>query len=132
MTAEKIAQKLTHTTPDTACAIAGRRKFFVYRDLGAKSGSQGKMHAQTMKAIQGMTQPTGWHYHDCECQFLYVVGGWIDMEFETGDRFHLEKGDSLFVPGGMRHNEIATSDDMEILEVTLPSDMGTVPCEPPY
>jgi hypothetical protein len=31
----------------------------------------------------------------------------------------------------MHHNEIATSDDLEILEVCLPSDMGTVPVDPP-
>ncbi len=131
MSLKESAQQLTRTTPASAPKISGRREFFAYRDLGAKSGSVGKMHAQTMTAIKGMTEPTGWHYHECECQFLYVVNGWIDMEFETGDKFHLEKGDSLFVPGGMRHNETATSDDMEILEVTLPSDIGTVPCDPP-
>jgi hypothetical protein len=31
----------------------------------------------------------------------------------------------------MRHNEIGTSDDLEILEVCLPADMGTVPVDPP-
>ena len=53
------------------------------------------------------------------------------MEFESGDKFHLEKGDSLYVLGGMRHNETATSEDMELLEVTLPSNIDTVACEPP-
>jgi hypothetical protein len=31
----------------------------------------------------------------------------------------------------MKHNEIRTSDDVEILEVCLPANMGTVPCEAP-
>jgi len=31
----------------------------------------------------------------------------------------------------MRHNEIATSDDLEILEVSVPADMGTVRVDPP-
>ena len=43
----------------------------------------------------------------------------------------LEAGDSAFIPGGMRHNELSTSDDLEILEVSVPADMGTVPVEPP-
>jgi len=31
----------------------------------------------------------------------------------------------------MRHNEIRTSNALEILEVSVPADMGTVPCDPP-
>jgi hypothetical protein len=31
----------------------------------------------------------------------------------------------------MKHNEIATSEEFELLEVTLPGEMGTVPCEKP-
>jgi hypothetical protein len=30
-----------------------------------------------------MTQPTGWHYHVCEGQLEYMLGGWVDLEFET-------------------------------------------------
>ena len=84
-----------------------------------------------MRAVKGMTEPTGWHYHECDGQFLYILNGWIDMEFETGDEIHLARGDSIFIPGGMRHNEIATSDDMELLEVSMPGAMDTVPCNPP-
>jgi len=31
----------------------------------------------------------------------------------------------------MRHNEIRTSDALEILEISVPAAMGTVPCDPP-
>ncbi len=124
-------QKLIHVTKDNAPSIPGRREFFTYNDLRAREGSVGRMNAQTMVAIKGMTEPTGWHYHECECQFLYILGGWIDMEFETGEKLHLVEGDSLYIPGGMRHNETATSDDMELLEVSIPSVMGTVPCPAP-
>jgi hypothetical protein len=31
----------------------------------------------------------------------------------------------------MKHNEIATSTEFELLEVTLPGEMGTVPCDKP-
>lgn len=124
-------QKLIHVTRDSAPRIPGRREFFTYRDLRAKEGSEGKMHAQTMVAIKGMTEPTGWHYHECESQFLFILGGWIDMEFETGEKIRLTEGDSLYIPGGMKHNETATSDDMELLEVSIPSVMETVPCAVP-
>ena len=111
--------------------VVGRRTFFKYRDLGVTAASNGWMRAQVMSTVTGMTKPTGWHYHVCEGQFVYTLKGWVELEFEDGTSCRLEAGDSCFIPGGMHHNETATSDDLEILEVCLPSDMGTVPVDPP-
>ena len=124
-------QKLAHATPETAPSVQGRRDFFTYQDLGVTEASLGKLRAQTMTAIRGMTEPTGWHYHDCEGQFIYSLKGWVELEFETGDTIRLEEGESLFIPGGMRHNEIGTSDDLKILELSIPAKMETVACDPP-
>ena len=65
------------------------------------------MRAQVMSAVTGMTQPTGWHYHVCEGQFVYALKGFVELEFEDGTQCRLEPGDSCFIPGGMKHNEIA-------------------------
>ena len=35
------------------------------------------------------------------------------------------------IPGGMRHNETATADELELLEVSVPAEMKTVVCDPP-
>ena len=78
-----------------------------------------------------MSEPTGWHYHVCEAQFVYGLKGWVDLEFEDGQRIRLSAGESLLIPGGVRHNETAPSEEFELLEVCLPADMGTVPCERP-
>ena len=128
---QKPNTKLGHTTAKKPIMMPGRRDFFTYRDLGAKDASGGQMRAQLTKAKTGMTQPTGWHYHVCEGQFVYALKGWVELEFEDGTTCRLETGDSCFIPGGLHHNEIATSDDLEILEICLPSDMGTVPVDPP-
>ncbi len=128
---DKPAMKLRHATAETSPFVSGRREFFKYRDLGVTDATHGEMRAQVMSAITGMTEPTGWHYHECEGQFVYTLKGWVDLEFETGEQIHMVAGDSLFIPGGMRHNEISTSDDVEILEVSIPAEMGTVPCEKP-
>ncbi len=111
--------------------VEGRRDFFKYRDLGVGKASEGWMRAQVMSAITGMTEPTGWHYHVCEGQLVYALKGFVELEFEDGTQCRLEPGDSCFIPGGMKHNELRTSDDVEILEVCLPANMGTVPCDPP-
>jgi len=111
--------------------VKGRRAFFKYRDLGVAEASGGAMRAQVMMSSEGMSRPTGWHYHECDGQFVYVLKGWVDLQFEDGRAIRVEEGDSLFIPGFLRHNEIRTSDALEILEVSVPGQMGTTPCDPP-
>jgi mannose-6-phosphate isomerase-like protein (cupin superfamily) len=123
--------KVAVTSAKAPDYVEGRRNFFKYRDLGVTRASDGWMRAQVMQAVTGMTEPTGWHYHVCDGQFVYALKGFVELEFEDGTRCRLEAGDSCFIPGGMKHNEIRTSDDVEILEVCLPANMGTVPCEAP-
>jgi len=128
---ERRTASVAYATPETAKVTPGRREFFKYLDLGVADASDGKMKAQIMKATQGLSEPTGWHYHECDSQFVYVVKGWVDLEFETGEKIRVDEGHSLFIPGGLRHNETATADELEILEVCTPAHMGTVPCDPP-
>src|SRR6266436_6416949 len=107
------AMKVAVTSAKTPDLVQGRRTFFKYRDLGVTAASNGWMRAQLTTAITGMTEPTGWHYHVCEGQFVYTLKGWVELEFEDGTSCRLEAGDSCFIPGGMRHNEIGTSDYLE-------------------
>ena len=130
-----------HVTNKTAPSVPGRRSFFTYRDLGVTDATQGAMRAQITEAVTGMTEPTGWHYHVCEAQLVYILKGWVDLEFETGEEIRVQAGESLFIPGGLRHNELSTSvwnkfqrqrglrhnelstsDDLELLEISTPAD----------
>ncbi|MDE2582834.1 MAG: cupin domain-containing protein [Rhodospirillales bacterium] len=110
--------------------VQGRRAFFTYRDLGVTKGSQGRIRAQVTVGKDGMTEPTGWHVHLCEGQFVYLLSGWIDLEF-ADRKVRLQAGDSVFIPGNTPHNETGASRDFELLEVSVPADMGTRPCDPP-
>jgi len=111
--------------------VPGRREFFTYRELGVTKASNGKIRAQVTKATQGLSEETGWHVHLCEGQFVYMLSGWVDLEFAGGRKERIAAGDSLYVPGNTPHNETATSDEFELLEVSIPADMGTVPCDAP-
>lgn len=125
------AMKLAYAKGTSAPLVGGRRRFMEYRDLGVTGASDGWMRAQVGSVKTGMTEPTGWHYHICEGQFVYTLSGWVTLEFEDGTMLDCKAGDSVFIPGGMRHNELRTSDDFRYLEISLPAEMGTVPCEPP-
>jgi len=111
--------------------ITGRRAFFKYREMGVSSASGGKFRVQVMSSEKGLSEPTGWHYHICEGQFVFMLNGWVDLVFENGDEVRIGEGDSIYIPGGLRHNETATSDTFELIEVSVPAELGTEPCDPP-
>ena len=111
--------------------VQGRREFFSYRELGVTKATDGKMRAQVTIATQGLSEETGWHVHLCDGQFVYILEGWVDLEFAGGRKERIVAGDSIFIPGETPHNETATSDEFQILEVSIPADMGTEPCDKP-
>ena len=123
----KLQKSFVNATPYSP----GRRPFFQYRDLGLEGATNGRMRAYHSISIAGMTEPTGWHYHTCEMQFVYVLKGKLVIEFEDGTVGTFTAGDSFFIPGGVCHNEIYVSEDKEVLEVSVPGKIGTVNVERP-
>lgn len=115
---------------DAEFGRTGRRSFFEYRDTGLEKLTNGGYRAQVMRATEVM-ETTGWHYHECDLQFVYVLNGWVDLEFEGGRRERVAAGAALAIPSGMVHNEIGCSPDLEVLEVVVPADMKTVPVDAP-
>jgi mannose-6-phosphate isomerase-like protein (cupin superfamily) len=110
--------------------VEGRRNFFDYIDLGTQEASDGKMRVQITRAKQGLVEPTGWHIHKCEGQFVYMLEGWLDLAFADGT-VRLAAGDSIYIPGGVPHNETGTSDTFDLIEISMPAKMETEPCDPP-
>jgi mannose-6-phosphate isomerase-like protein (cupin superfamily) len=122
--------KLAISTAKDAHYVPGRRHFFQYRDLGVTEATGGKMRAQVTSAKSAMDRETGWHYHTCDMQFVYILRGWVDLEFAGGRKARFGAGDSVMIPGGTPHQETATSEDLELVEVSVPAEMGTEVCEP--
>lgn len=109
----------------------GRREEIKYLDTGLERATKGEIRAEVMQVSTGVSRPTGWHYHTCDVQFLYMMKGWVKLELPKEGTIVLEAGDSITIPGGMVHQELASSDDMELMEVTVPAKMGTVPVDDP-
>ena len=122
--------KLAISSAKDAHYVPGRRQFFQYRDLGVTEATGGKMRAQVTSAKSAMDRETGWHYHTCDMQFVYILRGWVDLEFAGGRKTRFGVGDSVMIPGGLPHQETATSDDLELVEVSVPAEMGTEACDP--
>lgn len=123
---ETKPMSVVHVRKGEATVVPGRRSFIQYLALGAAEGSNGTMRAEILLARPEGTQPTGWHYHDCQVQFLYMLKGAIELQFPGGDWIRLAEGDSITIPGGTVHQERGGSDMCEVMEVSVPAKMETV------
>ena len=125
-----MTELLCQQLGDAEFGKTGRRSFFEYRDTGLSELTNGDYRAQALRATDVMDS-TGWHYHQCDLQFVYILNGWVDLEFEGGRSERVAAGAALSIPPGMVHNEIGCSLDFEALEVVSPAQMETIPCDPP-
>ena len=124
-----MAFSIQHTQ-DGAFQLDGRRPYFEYRDLGIQAASDGLAVMHVIRAREG-TQATGeWHHHKVSLQVVYVLKGWAIFEYEGQGQHRLEAGTCVHQPPGIRHREIAHSEDLELIEIVLPANFETV-TDPP-
>ncbi|WP_188262619.1 cupin domain-containing protein [Azospirillum tabaci] len=109
----------------------GLRPFFEYRDLGIRAATAGKANAHVIRARPGEPSHGGWHRHALDFQMVYVLKGWVKFAYEGVGEVLLQAGSCVHQPPGIRHVEIAHSDDLEMLEITLPADFPTEGAEAP-
>ncbi len=111
---------------DAAFRRDGPRADVEYRDLGWADASGGAIGAKHIRAIRPFETETGWHWHDMRGHFIFVMRGWIRFGYEgVAEAVTVHAGQSLSQPAGVAHNVLARSDDMELIEINLPSTYGT-------
>jgi len=103
----------------------GLRPFFEYRDLGIREATGGKVNAHVIRARPGEPAPGGWHTHALEFQLVYVLKGWVKFAYEGQGEVVLRAGSCVHQPPGIKHVEIAHSDDLELIEITMPAEFET-------
>lgn len=104
----------------------GPRADAEYRDLGLSAATAGRIGARHIRAFLPFAEETGWHWHDMTGHFVYVLKGWITFRFEgVPETVTVSAGGCLSQPGGVPHNVIARSDDLELIEINLPAQFGT-------
>jgi mannose-6-phosphate isomerase-like protein (cupin superfamily) len=115
------------TLADTGFTRDGPRADVEYRDLGLAQATGGRIGAKHIRAIAPFPKETGWHWHDMDGHFVFVLKGWITFRFAgTPDPVTVEVGGCLSQPAGVAHNVIARSDDLELIEINLPAAFGTI------
>jgi quercetin dioxygenase-like cupin family protein len=117
--------KLSVSHVDEAEFSGGLRGFFEYRDLGIKEATDGKVGAHVIRAIPGKHAVGDKHIHNLDFQMVYVLKGWVKLWYEGTGEVTLKTGSCVHQPPGIRHQEIAHSDDLELIEIVLPADFET-------
>jgi mannose-6-phosphate isomerase-like protein (cupin superfamily) len=112
-------------------ARRGLRAYFEYRDLGIRRATKGKVLAHVIRARPGSAPHGAWHRHDARLQFVYVLKGWMLLEYEGVGKVMMKAGSCFYQPPGIRHREIAHSKNVEVLEIVAPANFRTRSAERP-
>ena len=122
-----------HNVASDAKWTPGLREIFEYRDLGIQEGTKGDFVAHLIRhnGKKVADQVQKWHVHDCNFQFVMVMNGWATFEYEGQGEHTIRKGDCILQTPGIRHREIACSEDFEVLEIVSPGDFATRVVEAP-
>jgi quercetin dioxygenase-like cupin family protein len=138
-TASKPAQPLDPGFPKGPFTIArakgaswrvGLRPHFEYRDLGIDRATEGKVLAQVIRARQPSEGPGDEHTHTLDFQMVYILKGWMKTRFEGEGERTLEAGDCMYQRPGIAHRVLDYSDDLEVLEITIPAGFETTTVAP--
>ena len=106
--------------------LTGLRPYFVYRDLGMKNATQGRVMAHVIRADQACDGPMGYHSHDLEFQMNYLLKGWARIDLEDVGEIQVTAGDAWYQAPGVKHELLEFSEDFEVIEITIPGDFPTV------
>ncbi len=110
---------------ESAFETGGLRNQFAYRDLGISQATGGKYNAHVIRAADG-EPPIGAHRHaDIDFQLVYVTRGEVTFWYEGRGKETLKAGSVHLLPPGIIHSVESWSDDIEMVEITSPTEYST-------
>ena len=119
-------QKFVFSRGVEAAFKPGFRTYFQDRDLGVREATGGQFNAEIHRACAPCPKDgSGVHHHTVDFQFNYVLKGWFRVWLEDEGEFTFRAGDAWLQPPGIRHDVLAFSEDLEVLEVVSPGVFET-------
>ena len=115
-------QKFVHHEADRATWAPFRLNGFVSRDTSIAENTKNVAGVHVIKKGEGVPD---WAAHDADIHFTFVMKGAMILEGEDRDAVALEKGDAFVIPRGMKTSYSEASDDVELIEVSLPGTFRT-------
>jgi len=115
-------QRFCHAKASDATWNGFRMSGFESRATGINDATAGVANVVVARYRGGDTQFT---VHDCDILFNYVLTGTMTLINDNDEKFALEAGDAFVVPPNCSTRYRACSQDLELLEVSLPGGFNT-------
>ena len=115
-------QRFVHHKIEEAVWAPFRLPGFEARDTTIAAHTGDVAGVQVVRRAQGTPE---WATHDSNILFTFVMEGAMTLEGEEREPYRLEPGDAFVIPPGMRVRYGTPSDDLELLEVSLPGRFDT-------
>jgi quercetin dioxygenase-like cupin family protein len=101
-----------------------RLEGFEYRDIGIADATDGLAGVRVVRVSGKPSRMAS--SHDGELLFNFVLEGGLTLRYEDRDAERLAAGDSFVVPASKHYAFDDCSDELEILEVSLPAEIRTM------
>lgn len=120
-------QRFVHHQADAASWAPFRLTGFQSRDTLINENTQGVAGVHVVTRGKGMPE---WAEHDADIHFSFVMAGQMVLQATGQPDQELRAGDAFVIPPGMPVLYAEPSDDIEILEVSLPGNFQTKTVKP--
>ena len=115
-------QKFVHHKADEATWALFRLPGYQSRDTTIAQNTQNVAGVHVVRKSDGEPQ---WTTHNSDILFTFVMDGTVTLEGDGREPYALEPGDAFAIPPGMKTRLSDPSDDLELLEVSLPGAFET-------
>lgn len=99
---------------------------FICRDTTINENTKGVASVQVVRPGNGEGAGNSpWASHDADILFTFVMSGSVTLHGEGREPYPLETGDAFVLPPAMKTRLSDASEDLELLEVSLPGSFTT-------
>ena len=116
-------QRFVHSLAKNGVFEPFRLPGFEARDTTINENTKGVASVMVARPIAGQNSP--WTKHDCDILFNFVMSGEMTLEGEGKDPYRLTAGDAFVIPPEMATRWADATEDLQILEVSLPGRFET-------
>lgn len=117
-------QRFCHHKLNEANWDQWRIEGFEYRDTGINKATKGMASVQVARPLNSDAKQQ-LISHDSDILFTFLMQGEMELNADGHEPHFLHKGDAYVVPPHLKHQIANFSDDLELLEVSLPGNYKT-------
>lgn len=114
-------QTFCHHKLEEAVWSSDDTKGLEFRETGICKATKGVASVKVYRSKENMSEPILLN-HDADILFTFVTEGKLTLTADGNKKHHLKKGDAFVIPPNFEHSLSDFSNELELLEVSLPGD----------